>query len=87
MHQRGSKLGDLIEFPLRISVLDGNVLSFYVATLAQSQPNCLGTGGLTSWIDMLIDSLSAGPSSAAAHWLESQEPKVESREQTIVEFG
>jgi putative ABC transport system substrate-binding protein len=28
----------------------GNVLSFYVAKLAQSQPNCLGTDGLTSWI-------------------------------------
>jgi hypothetical protein len=39
-----------IELPLRISVLNGDVLSFYVATLAQSQPNCLGTAGLTSWI-------------------------------------
>ena len=37
--------------PLRISVLDGDVLSIYVAKLAQSQPNCLGTGGLTSWVD------------------------------------
>jgi len=37
--------------PLRISVLDGDGLSFYVATLAQSQPDWLGTGGLTSWIE------------------------------------
>ena len=49
-HQLGRKLREPIELPLRISVLDGDVLSFYVATLAQSQPNCLGTGGLTSWI-------------------------------------
>ena len=34
---------------LRISILDGDVLSFYVTKLAQSQPNCLGTGGLSSW--------------------------------------
>ena len=50
-HQLGRKLREPIELPLRISVLDGDVLSFYVAKLAQSQPNCLGTGGLTSWID------------------------------------
>ena len=49
-HQLGRKLSEPIELPLRISVLDGDVLSFYVATLAQSQPNCLETGGLTSWI-------------------------------------
>ena len=49
-HQLGRKLREPIELPLRISVLDGDVLSFYVAKLAQSQPNCLGTGGLTSWI-------------------------------------
>ena len=46
-HQLGRKLRGPIELPLRISVLDGDVLSFYVAKLAQSQPNCLGTGGLT----------------------------------------
>ena len=46
-HQLGRKLREPIELPLRISVLDGDVLSFYVAKLAQSQPNCLGTGGLT----------------------------------------
>ena len=48
--QLGRKLRKTIALPLRISVLDGDVLSFYVATLAQSQSNCLGTGGLTSWI-------------------------------------
>ena len=50
-HQLGRKLREPIVLPLRISVLDGDVLSFYVATLAQSQPNCLGTGGLNSWIE------------------------------------
>ena len=49
-HQLGRKLRSPIVLPLRISVLDGDVLSFYVAKLAQSQPNCLGTGGLSSWI-------------------------------------
>ena len=34
--------------PLGISVLGGDVLSFYVAEVAQSQPNCLGTGGFIS---------------------------------------
>jgi|GEM_PF-2022664 hypothetical protein len=37
-------------FPICISVLGGDVLSFYVATLAQRQPKCLSTGGLTSCI-------------------------------------
>ena len=50
-HQLGRKLREPIDLPLRISVLDGDVLSFYVAKLAQSQPNCLGTGGLSSWIE------------------------------------
>ena len=45
-HQLGRKLRVPIELPLRILVLGGNVLSFYVAKLAQSQPNCLGTGGV-----------------------------------------
>ena len=49
-HQLGRMLRMPIGLPLRISVLDSDVLSFYVATLAQSQPNCLGTSGLTSWI-------------------------------------
>ena len=49
-HQLGGKLREPIGLPLRISVLDGDVLSFYVAKLAQSQPNCLGTGGLISCI-------------------------------------
>ena len=35
-HQLGRKLRGPIELPLRVSVLDGDVLSFYVATLAQS---------------------------------------------------
>ena len=48
--QLGRKLRGPIDLFLRISVLDGDVLSFYVAKLAQSPPNCLGTGGLTSWI-------------------------------------
>ena len=47
-HQLGHKLREPIALPLRISVLDGDVLSFDVATLAQSQPNRLGTGGVTS---------------------------------------
>jgi hypothetical protein len=50
-HQLGRKLRGPIEFSLRISILDGNVLSFYVAKLAQRQPNSLGTGGLTSQIE------------------------------------
>ena len=71
-HQLGRKLRDPIELPLRISVLDGDVLSFYVATLAQSQPNSLGTGGVTSCDRPPIDTLSAGLSSAAAPRLEKQ---------------
>ena len=35
-HQLGRKLRSPIALPLRISVLDGDVLSFYVAKLAQS---------------------------------------------------
>src|SRR5262249_15821119 len=49
-HQLGRKLRGPIGLPFRISVLDGDVLSFYVATLAQCHPNCLGTSGLTSSI-------------------------------------
>ena len=45
-HQLSRKLGEPIELPLHISVLDGDVLSFYVAKLAQSQSNSFGTGGL-----------------------------------------
>ena len=50
MHQLGRQLRKPILLPLRMSVLEGDVLSLYVAKLAQSQPNCLGTDGLTSWI-------------------------------------
>ena len=46
-YELGRKLRELIELPLRIAVLGGDVLSFYVATLAQSQSNSLGAGGLT----------------------------------------
>jgi hypothetical protein len=49
-HQLVRKLRNSIDLPLRISVLGSNVLPFYVAKLAQSQPNGLGTGGLTSCI-------------------------------------
>ena len=48
-HQLGRKLRNPIALPLRISVLDGDVLSFYVTKLAQCLPNCFGTGELTSW--------------------------------------
>jgi hypothetical protein len=50
-HQLDRKFGSPIALSLRISVLDGDVLSFYVAKLAQRQPNSLGTGGLSSCID------------------------------------
>src|SRR5262249_60393206 len=40
----GRQLGEPIVFSLRISILDGDVLSFYVAKLEQSQSNSLGTG-------------------------------------------
>src|SRR5215475_5696012 len=45
-HQVGRKLRKPIRLTLPISVLDDDVLSFYVAKLAQSQPDCLG--GLTN---------------------------------------
>ena len=77
-HQLGRKLREPIDLPLRISVFGGDVLSFYVATLAQSQPNCLGTGGLTGWHRRPpIDTLSAGLSSAAAPELECSERRAE----------
>ena len=49
-HQLGRKLRGPIDLPLRISVLDGDVLPFDVAKLVQSAPNCLETGGLASCI-------------------------------------
>ena len=49
-HQLRGKLRKPIALPLGISVLGGDVLSFDVITLAQSQPNSLGTGGLSRWI-------------------------------------
>ena len=49
-HQLGCKLGEPSVLPLCISVLGGDVLSFYVAMLAQSHPNSFGTGGVTSCI-------------------------------------
>ena len=56
--------------PLRISVLDGDILSYYVVTLAQR----LGTGGGISCTAPL-DTLSDGLSSAAAPALEREEPE------------
>ena len=50
-HKFSRKLGEPIKLPLRISVLDGDVLAFYVAQRAQSQPNRLGTGGFIRWIE------------------------------------
>src|SRR5512145_2232900 len=47
-HQLGSKLRKPIALSLRISILAGDVLSFYVAKLTQSQPNWLSEGGLRS---------------------------------------
>ena len=44
-HQLSRKLTEPLSLALRVSVLDRDVLSFYVANLAQGQPNCLGTGG------------------------------------------
>ena len=49
-HQLGRKISGPIDLPLPISVLEGDVLPFYVATLTQSQPDCLGASGLTSCI-------------------------------------
>src|SRR5882724_11037366 len=48
--QLGRELRSPIDLSLRISVFEGDILSFDVAKLAQSQPNSLGTGGVTSWI-------------------------------------
>jgi hypothetical protein len=48
--QLGCKLGGPIGFPRRISVLNGYVLSFFVSTLAQRQPNSFDTAGLNSCI-------------------------------------
>jgi hypothetical protein len=49
-HELGGKLRGPIAPPLRISILDGDVLSFYVASLAQRQPNSLGASGVSSCI-------------------------------------
>ena len=52
MQQLGDKLRDPIEFLLRITVLDGDVLSFDITTFAQSQLISLESGGLTSSIGL-----------------------------------
>src|SRR4030095_6495255 len=52
-HQLGRKLRLPAALSLRISVLDGDVLSFYVAKLAQSQLNCLDTGGVTNAVALI----------------------------------
>jgi len=49
-HQFRCKLREPIELPLRISVLEGNVLSFHVTKVTQSLPNSIETGGLSTWI-------------------------------------
>jgi hypothetical protein len=48
--QFGRKPRKPITLSLGISVLSGDVLSFYVAKLAQRLPNSLGTGGVSSCI-------------------------------------
>jgi hypothetical protein len=48
MDQFGGKLGGPIRPPLRVSVFEGDVLSFYIAKLVQSPTKCFGTGGLTN---------------------------------------
>jgi hypothetical protein len=48
-HKFGREVGGSIEVALSISVLDGDVLSFCVAKLAQGKANWLGTGGISSW--------------------------------------
>src|SRR5215813_11801516 len=49
-HQLSRKSREPIGLPLRISVLDGDVLSFYVAKLAQSCLKWLETDGLGGWV-------------------------------------
>src|SRR5262249_23694818 len=49
-HQLSSHRREPIGLPLRISVLDGDVLSFYVAKLAESCPKWLETDGLGGWV-------------------------------------
>ena len=63
------------QLSLPISGLDSNVLSFYVAKLAQREPNGLRTGRLRGRRRATIDTLSEGLSSAAARRLMKQLPK------------
>jgi hypothetical protein len=49
--QLGRKLRGPIDLPLHIPVLEGDVLSFYIADLAKCQADSLGTGGLTSCVE------------------------------------
>ena len=42
--------GQPIELPLRISELEGDVLSFHVAKVTQSLPNSFGTAGLSNGV-------------------------------------
>src|SRR5262249_15657783 len=51
-HQLGGKLREPIALSLRMPVLDGDVLSFYITKLASGLPNCLGTGGVSSRIEV-----------------------------------
>jgi hypothetical protein len=49
-HQVGHKLGSAIGVSLGISVLEVDILSFYVTNLAQSQPNPLRASRLMRWV-------------------------------------
>ena len=51
----GRKLTIPILLPLPISIFSGDVLSFYVAKIAQTEANCLETGGVGGWIQTPID--------------------------------
>src|SRR5215471_14029378 len=49
-HQLGGEVRGAILLPLRIPELDGDILSFWIAKLAQGETNPLRPGRLTSWI-------------------------------------
>ena len=50
MHQFGGKFRKPIELTLRITIIEGDVLSFCVSKLTQRQPNRLGTPGISSGV-------------------------------------
>ena len=49
-HQVGNKLGTPLDLAIHVSVLEGDVLAFYMAALAQSRSNDLDAVGITSCI-------------------------------------